>query len=78
MTCVPFDMVQPWIKIEPVTEGPKAYNSASDHSVEVVGSIHPLVKFQNGVIGRVRMKVLRGLKRPLFSTCTMVEEGGSQ
>jgi hypothetical protein len=74
-TCVPFDMVPKGVKIEPCRDGPAAYTSASDHAVVVVGQITPMCKFQNGMVAPVVMKVLKGLKRPLFSVYRMVENG---
>ncbi|WP_288993117.1 hypothetical protein, partial [uncultured Marinobacter sp.] len=74
-TCVPYDMVPEGAKIEPCYDGPQAYTSASDHAVVVVGKIFPMCKFQNGMIAPVEMKVLKGLKRPLFSVHRMVENG---
>jgi hypothetical protein len=74
-TCVPFDMVPKGVTIEPCHDGPAAYTSASDHAVVVVGQITPMCKFQNGMIAPVVMKVLKGLKRPLFSVYRMVENG---
>ncbi len=74
-TCVPYDMVPEGVKIEPCYDGPQAYTSASDHAVVVVGKIRPMCKFQNGMIAPVEMKVLKGLKRPLFSVHRMVENG---
>ncbi len=74
-TCVPYDMVPEGAKIEPCYDGPQAYTSASDHAVVVVGKIRPMCKFQNGMIAPVEMKVLKGLKRPLFSVHRMVENG---
>ena len=74
-SCVPFDMVVEGAKIEPVDEGPTAYTSASSHKVEVVGRIKPRCAFQNGVEGIVELKVLKGLKRPLFSTDVLVRRG---
>ena len=73
--CVPYDMVPEGAKIEPCYDGPQAYTSASDHAVVVVGKIFPMCKFQNGMIAPVEMKVLKGLKRPLFSVHRMVENG---
>ena len=74
-TCVPFAVIPEGVTIEPITDGPTAYTSASSHSVVVVGQITPVCKFQNGMIAPVVMKVLKGLERPLFSVCRMVENG---
>ena len=74
-SCVPFDMVAEGATIEPVDEGPQAYTSASSHKVEVVGRITPRCAFQNGVEGPVELKVLKGLKRPLFSVDVLVRRG---
>ena len=72
-SCVPADMVVG--EVEPVADGPKSYTSASSHTVEVVGMIRPRCAFQNGVEGTVELKVLKGLKRPLFSTDVLNKKG---
>ena len=73
-SCIPKSMVKPEM-IQPCKEGPKHYTTASNHQVSVVGIIRPRIKFQNGVVGRVEMKVLDGLKKPLFSTARMSRAG---
>ena len=57
--------------VQPCTDGPQRYTLASNNKVEVVGQTAPIMEFQNGVRGRVDLKVLEGLKRPLLSISKM-------
>ena len=49
--------------------------SASNHKVRVLVKFVPCVQFQNGVCGRVELKVLEELKKPILSTSRMCKAG---
>ncbi len=53
----------------------QSYTSASQHAVEVVGARRRAVHFQSGMSGPIGVKVSDRLKRVLFSTARMVENG---
>ena len=75
VTCIPFEMVPEGVKIDPVSDGPANYISASNNKVEVVGQITVPVAFENGVYSKARFKVLKGLKKPLLSAVRLSEVG---
>ena len=69
-SCIPAEMVNPRF-VRACLEGPRTYTSASNHKVDVKGQMRARMRFQNGIEGEVNLKVLEGLKRPLFSTSKM-------
>jgi hypothetical protein len=74
VSCIPSEMVNPGC-VTPCASGPSSYTSASNHKVEAIGQISPVLYFQNGVQGSVQLTVLQGLKKPLFSVARMVHAG---
>lgn len=73
-SCLPAHEVPAGLTLEPA-DGPAKYLSASDHAVHVKGQVTPVCKFQNQVEGRIKFKVLEPLKKPLFSTSSLVKAG---
>ena len=55
-------------RMEPCLVGPTEHTSAPNRNVRFLGKIRPWVQFQIGVCARVKLKVLEGLKKPIFST----------
>ena len=72
-SCIPAAMVD--VSRVESCGGVDHYTSASNHKVVVVGQICPLAKFQNNVEGKIKLKVLDGLKKPLLSTSCMIKAG---
>ena len=72
-SCIPAAMVSKG-RVE-ACDGVDHYTSASNHKVVVVGRICPLARFQNHVEGKITLKVLEGLKKPLLSTSCMIKAG---
>ena len=66
VSAIPPGFAREW-PMGPNSDGPSSYMSASEHSVQVLGCKSPVVQFQGGLTAPVDLKVLKPLKKPIFS-----------